>query len=90
VVALRKPLPVPPPPPPLRDKTQLVELQAGYFYGGHLPFDLALYDLKPGAYFIESSYRSYYRASQGFGLPILTFEDGEFVSNRIEVQIRPN
>ena len=88
-VALRKPLPVPPPPPPF-DKSQLVELREGYFYGAHLLFNLALYDLKPGSYFIQCSYRSYYRAAAGFGLPILTWDDGEFVSNRVEVQIRPD
>ena len=67
MVPLRKPLPVPPPPPPLRDRSQLVELREGYFYGAHLLFDLALYDLKPGAYFIQTSYRSYYRAADGLG-----------------------
>jgi len=89
VVALRKPLRVPPPPPPL-DKSQLVELREGYFYGGHLLLDLSLFDLKPGAYFIETSYRSYYKAADGFGLPILASEDDELVSNKVEVQIRPN
>ena len=90
VVALRKPPPLPPPPPPLRDKSQLLELREGYFYGAHLLFDLALYDVKPGAYSIQTSYRSYYRAADGFGLPILTWDDGEFVSNKVEIQIRPN
>jgi hypothetical protein len=77
----------PPPPPPVYDKTQLVSLARGYFYGTHLAFDLSHYALEPGAYYVEVLYRSNYREESGFGLPILTFADGEFLSNRVPIEI---
>lgn len=78
---------IPPPPPPVYDKTQLVSLAQGYFYGTHLAFDLTHYALEPGVYSVEVSYRSNYQENSGFGLPILTFADGEFLSNRVLIQI---
>lgn len=38
---------IPLPPPPVYDKTQLVSLAQGYFYGTHLAFDLTHYALEP-------------------------------------------
>ncbi len=78
---------IPLPPPPVYDKTQLVSLARGYFYGTHLAFDLSHYALEPGVYSIEVSYRSNYSKTSGFGLPILTFADGEFLSNRVPIEI---
>ena len=81
---------IPLPPPPVYDKSQLVGLAKGYFYGTHLVLDLTHYALEPGAYSIEVSYRSNYREDSGFGLPILTFADGEFVGNRIQIEVHSN
>jgi hypothetical protein len=75
------------PPPPIYDKSQLVSLATGYFYGTHLAFDLTHFDIDPGVYSIEVSYQSNYREDSGFGLPILTFADGEFLSDRVPIQI---
>jgi hypothetical protein len=75
------------PPPPLADRSQLVELEPGYFYGRQLKLALSDYDLKPGAYFVAFKYRSNYHAEDGFGLPILTWDDGEIVSNNVEFSI---
>jgi hypothetical protein len=72
----------------LRDKSELVGLEPGYFYGRHFDFALSDYNVKPGTYFIEFKYQSYYRDRDGFGLPILTWDDGEIISNKIEISIR--
>jgi len=87
-VQLKQPVTAPLPPPPLGDKSQLVGLEPGYFYGRHLDFTLSDYDLKPGTYFIGFKYQSYYHERDGFGLPILTWDDGEIVGNKIEISIR--
>lgn len=87
-VKLKRPLIAPLPPPPLTDKSQLVGLEPGYLYGKHFNFELSGYKLTPGRYFIEFKYQSYYHERDGFGLPILTWDDGEFVSNKIEISIR--
>jgi hypothetical protein len=86
----RKPFPIPPPPPPIYDKSALVGLSPRYFYGTHISFDLNYYDPKPGVYFIQVAYHSSYHSSNGFGLPILTWEDGKVLSNKVEIQILPN
>ena len=78
---------IPLPPPPVYDKSQLISLARGYFYGTRLDFDLTHYALEPGVYSIEVSYRSNYREEDGFGLPILTFSDGDFVSNKVQIEI---
>jgi len=75
------------PPPPVYDKSQLVSLARAYFYGTHLAFDLTHYALAPGVYDIEVSYRSNYGEDNSFGLPILTFADGSFVSNKVQIEI---
>lgn len=75
------------PPPPVYDKSQLVGLAPGYFFGTHMVFDFSHYTLSPGVYFIQVSYQSNYPREEGFGLPILTSEDGEFRSNRIQIQV---
>jgi hypothetical protein len=87
-VRLNQPVTAPLPPPPLGDKSELVELEPGYFYGTQLRVALSDYHLKPGAYFIWFRYRSNYSAGEGFGLPILTSDDGEIVANKIEISIR--
>jgi hypothetical protein len=76
------------PPPPMRDRSELVELEPGYFYGRHLKLALSDYDLKPGQYFVAFKYRSNYHAEDGFGLPILTWDDGEIAANKVEISIR--
>ena len=81
---------IPLPPPPVYDKAKLVGLAPGYFFGTHLVFDLSRYALSPGLYYIEVSYRSNYGKESGFGLPMLTFDDGESRSNKIQIQVRPN
>ena len=80
---------IPLPPPPVSDKSQLVSLARGYFYGRQLDFELTHYALEAGVYYIEVSYRSNYREDDGFGLPILTFDDGDFVSNKVQIEIHP-
>jgi hypothetical protein len=75
------------PPPPVYDKSQLVSLARGYFYGTHLQFDLSPYAPEPGSYGVEVSYQSNYHNDQGFGLPILTSDDGTFPSNTVGVEI---
>jgi hypothetical protein len=75
------------PPPPIYDKSQLVGLSPGYFFGTHMFFDLSAYALSPGVYFIQVSYQSNYPKEEGFGLPILTFDDGEFRSDKIQIQV---
>jgi hypothetical protein len=79
---------IPLPPPPVTDKLQLVGLPPGYFFGTHLVFDLSHYVLSPGIYYVEVSYRSNYGRESGFGLPMLTSDDGEFRSNKIQIQVR--
>ena len=80
---------IPLPPPPVSDKSELVGLAPGYFFGTHLVFDLTHYKLSPGIYYVEVSYRSNFGKESGFGLPILKFDDGEFRSNKIQIQVRP-
>ena len=80
---------IPPPPPPVYDKSQLVGLAPGYFFGTHIAFDLARFNLKPGTYYFQVAYQSQYHKDQGFGLPILTSEDGEFFSNKVQIRIEP-
>jgi hypothetical protein len=80
---------IPLPPPPVYDKSQLVGLAPGYFFGTHIPFHLSHYDLSPGVYYIQVSYQSNYFKESGFGLPILTIDDGEFRSNKIQIEVRP-
>ena len=75
------------PPPPIYDKSQLVGLSPGYFFGTHMVFDLSHYALSPGIYFIQVSYQSNHPKEEGFGLPILTFDDGEFLSNKIQIRV---
>lgn len=87
IVRPRK-LTYPLPPPPVHDKSQLVGLHPGYFFGAHLPFDLAHYDLRPGSYFLGVSYQSNYREKDGFGLPLLTFADGKFESKKVHILVR--
>lgn len=77
------------PPPPVYDKSQLVGLAPGYFFGTHLAFPLSDYDLKPGVYYLVVSYHSDHFANEGFGLPILTSADGEYVSNKVQLEIHP-
>jgi hypothetical protein len=89
-VARPRELIVPLPPPPVNDKSKLVGLAPGYFYGTRLAFDLSHYVLSPGVYYVEISYRSNYRTESGLGLPILTFDDGEFKCDKIQIQVRPN
>lgn len=80
---------IPLPPPPVSDKSQLVGLAPGYFFGTHLVFDLSHYMLNPGVYYLQVSFRSNYGKESGFGLPIFTSEDGEFRSNKIQIEVRP-
>ena len=79
---------IPLPPPPVSDKSQLLGLAPGYFFGTHLVFDLSRYMLRPGVYYVEVSYRSNYGTESGFGLPMLTFDDGEFRSKKVQIQVR--
>jgi hypothetical protein len=79
---------VPPPPPPVYGKENLVGIAPTYFYGTHMHINLReYYDLKPGIYYFQVSYRSNYRAEDGFGLPMLTFQDGDFLSNKVRIEI---
>jgi hypothetical protein len=80
---------IPLPPPPVSDKSQLVGLFPGYFFGTRIDFDLARYNLKPGTYYFQVAYQSYYHQNQGFGLPILTFADGDYLSNKVQFDVRP-
>ena len=89
VIPVRQHLAPPLPPPPIRGKEQLVRLAPTYFYGTHEALSMGLFDLKPGIYFLRVSFASNYHAWQGFGLPILTHEDGEFLSNDVRIEIRP-
>ena len=43
----------------------------------------------PGTYYLQVAYQSNYRKENGLGLPILTFDDGEFRSNKIQIHVRP-
>jgi hypothetical protein len=79
---------MPPPPPPPVDKSQLVGLAPGYFYGTHFDFDMSRFALKPGVYVIEVSYQSIIPKDASFGLPTLTVADGAFLSNKVQVEIR--
>jgi hypothetical protein len=45
--------------------------------------------LSPGVYYVEVSYRSNYGRESGFGLPMLTSDDGEFRCNKIQILVRP-
>jgi len=87
-VTLRETIVAPLPPPPVGDKSQLIGLDPGYFYGRRIQFALSDYDLKPGTYFIAFTYQSYYRERDGFGLPILTWDDGEMVANQKKISVR--
>ncbi len=80
---------IPLPPPPVYDKSDLVGLAPGYFFGKHLVFDLSHYKLSPGVYYVQVSYWSSYGKESGFGLPILTADDGEFRSNKVRIEVRP-
>jgi hypothetical protein len=81
---------VPPPPPPVYKKENLVGIAPTYFYGTHMQISLSeYYDLRPGIYYLQILYRSNYRTEDGFGLPILTSQDGEFLSNRVRIEIPP-
>ena len=80
---------IPPPPPPISDKSQLVGLAPGYFFGTHIPFTLSRYNLKPGVYYLQIAYQSLYPHEAGFGLPIVTFADGAFLSNKVKFDVRP-
>jgi len=81
---------VPPPPPPVYGKENLVGIAPTYFFGTHMHINLReYYDLKPGIYYLQVSYQSNYRAEDGFGLPILTFQDGAFLSNKVPIEIPP-
>jgi len=81
---------VPPPPLPVYGKENLVGISPTYFYGTHMLINLReYYDLKPGTYFFQVAYRSNYRAEDGFGLPILTFKDGDFLSNKVQIEMPP-
>lgn len=80
---------IPPPTPPVYDKSQLVGLDPGYFFGTHIGFPLSQYKLKPGTYYLQVAYQSPYHKGDGFGLPILTFDDGNSLSNKVEVRIEP-
>jgi hypothetical protein len=80
---------IPLPPPPLYDKSQLVGLAPGYFFGTRMVFDLSHYALSPGVYYVQVSYRSNYPKEEGFGLSLLTFDNGEFRSDKIQIQVRP-
>ena len=84
----KEPVDAPLPPPPLYTKSDLVGLEPGYFYGRQLDFALSDYVLKPGTYFIAFKYQSYYHEGDGFGLPLLTWDDGEIVGNKIKISIR--
>jgi hypothetical protein len=42
----------------------------------------------PGVYYLQVLYQSNYPKEEGFGLPLLTFDDGEFRSNKIQIQVR--
>jgi hypothetical protein len=84
----KQPVNEPLPPLPLGDKSELVGLEPGYFYGRHLEFALSDYHLKPGTYFIAFMYHSYYHERDGLGLPILTWDDGEIVGNKIAISVR--
>lgn len=87
VMHARKPI-IPLPPPPIYDKSQLVGLAPGYFFGTRMVFHLSHYALSPGVYYVQVSYQSNYPKEEGFGLPILTFDDGEFQSKKIQIQVR--
>jgi hypothetical protein len=84
----KRPILAPPPPPPLKDKSELIELDEGYFYGRHLDLGLGDFDLKHGKYFIAVKYRGEYSKADGFGLPLLSREDGEAVADKIEIFVR--
>lgn len=77
-----------PPPPPPSSKSDFVEVDPEYYYGRHLDFRLSDYKLRAGTYFIAFKYQGNYSGSEGFGLPILAWEDGEITSNRIEISVR--
>ena len=80
---------VPPPSPPVYRKENLVGIAPSYFYGTHMHIALReYYDLRPGIYYLQVSYHSNYRAEDGFGLPVLTFQDGDFLSNKVRIEIR--
>jgi hypothetical protein len=80
--------PIPLPPPPVYDKSQLVGLSPGYFFGTRIDFDLSRYNLKPGTYYFQVSYQSDYQQDEGFGLPVLTFADGASLSNKVQFDVR--
>jgi len=78
---------VPLPPLPLYDKSDLVGLHPGYFFGTPLVFDLSHYKLSPGVYYVQVLFWSNYHKEDGFGLPIFTFDDGEFPSNKVRIEV---
>lgn len=88
-VHARKPINTPLPPPPIYDKSHLVGLAPGYFFGTRMFFHPSHYALSPGLYYLQVVYQSNYPKEEGFGLPLLTFDDGEFRSNKIQIQVRP-
>ena len=79
---------IPLPPPPISKKELLVRIEPGYFYGTHLYVALSHYSLKPGVYFLQASYRSNWSKQDGFGLPLVTSDDGEFLSEKVRIVVR--
>jgi hypothetical protein len=77
------------PTPPIYDKSQLVGLAPGYFFGTHLRIGLFRYKLNPGVYYIQVAYQSNHPHEEGFGLPIVTMADGAFLSNKVQIEVRP-
>jgi hypothetical protein len=77
------------PTPPIYDKSDLVGLAPGYFFGTHLRIDLSRYKLNPGVYYIQVAYQSNHPYEEGFGLPIVTMADGAFLSNKVQIEVRP-
>ncbi len=76
------------PTPPIYDKSDIVGLAPGYFFGTHLRIDLSRYKLNPGVYYIQVAYQSNHPHEEGSGLPIVTMADGAFLSNKVQVEVR--
>jgi hypothetical protein len=66
-----------------------VGLAPGYFFGTHLRIGLSRYKLNPGVYYIQVAYQSNHPHEEGFGLPIVTMADGAFLSNKVQIEVRP-
>lgn len=77
------------PAPPIYDKSDLVGLAPGYFFGTHLRIDLSRYQLNSGVYYIQVAYQSNHPHEEGFGLPTITMADGAFFSNKVQIDVRP-